>query len=115
MDKIHIHNLLVRCVIGAFEHERDHRQDVVFDITLHADLGRAADSDNLDDTIDYKALRDQVVLKVEASSFHLLEALAEQVAAICLAHPLVEKVNLTVHKPGALTFAKDVAVEITRP
>jgi FolB domain-containing protein len=114
MDKIHIRDLLVRCIIGVFDRERDHKQDVVLSITLHTDARRAAGTDALEDTVDYVALRDRVITYVESSSFHLIESLAEAVAEICLAAAGVEAVDVTVDKPGALTYARSVAVEIHR-
>ena len=115
MDKIYIRDLLVRCIIGVFEKERDIKQDVVFNIVLHTDTTAAARSDDLADTVDYKDLRDRIIACVEPSSFRLIESLAEKVAAICLQSPLVEAVEVSVDKPGALTFARSVAVEIRRP
>ena len=114
MDKIRIHGLLVRCIIGAFLKERDHKQDVVFDLTLHTDTRPAARSDVLEDAIDYKALRNRIVEFAEQSTFHLLEGLAQAVADICLEDERVQRVDVCVHKPGALTYARDVTVEITR-
>lgn len=114
MDKIHIRNLLLRCIIGVFEKERHHRQDVLVNVVLHTDISQAGISDDLADTVDYVTLRDQLTTFVEASSFHLIEALAEEIARICLANPLVQRVDVTLDKPGALTFAESVAVEITR-
>ncbi|MFO7820604.1 MAG: dihydroneopterin aldolase [Lentisphaeria bacterium] len=114
MDKIRIHSLLVRCIIGAFPKERDHKQDVVFDITLGTDITPAAESDELADAVDYKALRDKIVTFTESSSFKLLESLAENIAALCLKESGVQTVRVCVRKPGALTFARDVSVEITR-
>lgn len=114
MDKIHIRKLLLRCIIGVFEKERHRRQDVVVNLVLYADISKAAESDDLADTVDYVALRDKLCAFVEASSFHLIEALAENIAEICLADPRVRKVDVTLDKPGALTYAESVAVEITR-
>ena len=114
MDKIHIRDLLLRCVIGVYERERDHKQDVVLNIVLHTDISRAGQSDDLNDTVDYKALRDRICAFVEDSACFLLERLAEGVAQVCLATPSVCRVEVTVDKPGALTYARSVAVEICR-
>jgi len=51
---------------------------------------------------------------VEASSFHLVEALAERIAALCLEEPRVQRARVRVEKPGALRFARNVGVEVTR-
>jgi dihydroneopterin aldolase/D-erythro-7,8-dihydroneopterin triphosphate epimerase len=113
-DIIHVRDLLLRCVIGVFDRERHHRQDVLINLALHTDTRRAAESDALADTVDYVDLRDQLCQYVEGSSFHLIEALAEGIAQICLRNPLVKCVDVTVDKPGALTFARSVAVQIRR-
>jgi len=113
-DKIHIRDLLARCIIGVFPHERDTLQDVIFNITLEAEYRRACLSDELDDTVDYKRLKKDILEMVEASDFQLIERLAEAVAEICLRRSQVQAVSVTVDKPGALRFARSVAVEIYR-
>ena len=114
MDKIHIRDVLLRCVIGTNPEERREKQDVVINICLHADLGRAAETDDLADTLDYKAVKKAVVDLVEASEFNLIEALAGDIARRCLEFDRVEQVDVTVDKPGALRFARTVAVEMSR-
>ena len=114
LDRIHIRDLALRCIIGIEPHERDKLQDVVINITLHADLSRAGRSDGIADTVDYKAIKSKVVDTVENSSYLLVERLAEEIADVCLAEPRVRRVEVTVDKPGALRFARSVAVEISR-
>jgi FolB domain-containing protein len=113
-DRIHIRDLKLRCIVGVFSEERREKQDVTIQITLFADLRPSGRSDNLADTVDYKAIKQQVVAMVEQSSFQLVERLAQAIADICLAPPLVQAVQVTVEKPGALRFARTVSVEITR-
>ncbi len=114
LDKIHIRDLLLRCILGVYDEERREKQDVNICITLWADLLRACQSDSIDDTVDYKTIKKQVIAMVEESSCFLVERLAERIAEICLENPQVERVNVTVEKPGALRFARTVAVEIVR-
>ncbi|HGE72978.1 TPA: dihydroneopterin aldolase [Candidatus Poribacteria bacterium] len=114
LDKIHIRDLLVRCVIGVYDHERENKQDVLINITLYADLRKACQTDNIEDTIDYKVIKKKIVNFVESSSFNLVERLAEKVAEICLENRNVRKVSVTIDKTGALRFAKSVAIEIER-
>ena len=114
MDKIHIRDLQVRCVVGIYPEERVARQDVIINVTLHADYGDACLSDRIEDTVDYKQVKKQIVAMAEASEFFLVERLAEAVAAVCLADPRVTRTDVTVDKPGALRFARSVAVEISR-
>jgi FolB domain-containing protein len=115
MDKIHIRDLSLRTIIGTFPEERENRQDILLNIELRCDLAKAGKSDNLADTIDYKSVKKAIIAMVEASSFYLIEALVAKVADICLSYQGVESVKVTLDKPGALRFARSVAVEIERP
>ncbi len=114
MDRICIRDLAARCILGVNDDERRDRQDVVVNLVIHADLRRAATSDAFADAIDYRAVKKRVLALVEGSSFHLLEALAEAIAGVCLDVPGVQRADVSVDKPGALRFAKSVAVELSR-
>jgi FolB domain-containing protein len=113
-DRIHIRELRARCIVGLNDWEREKKQEVSITITLHADLSRAGRSDRLEDSVDYKAIKNAVLQMVERSSFHLIERLAEAVAEVCLEYPVVQSVDVVVDKLSALRFARSVAVEITR-
>jgi dihydroneopterin aldolase/D-erythro-7,8-dihydroneopterin triphosphate epimerase len=114
VDRIVIRDLAARCILGTSEEERRDKQDIIVNVVLHADLGRAARTDVLDDTVDYRAVKKRVLALVEASSFQLVEALAEAVARVCLEVRDVHQVDVCIDKPGALRFARSVAVELTR-
>ena len=114
MDEIIIEGLLVRCIIGITEEERREKQDVVLDITLHTDTRPAGRSDRFEDAVDYRAIKKRVYTLVETSRCYLVEALAEQVAEVCLENPQVTEVEVTVRKPSALRFARNVGVRIRR-
>ena len=114
LDVIYIRDLHLRCIIGVFDDERKAKQDIIITIALYADLRTACMSDRIEDTVDYKSLKKQVIAIVEDSRFFLIESLAERIATICLATQAVKRVTVTVDKPGALRFARSVAVEITR-
>jgi len=114
VDRILIKELFLRCHVGVSEEERREKQDVTISIALAADLRRAGASDSFADAVDYRALKKKVIAMVEDSAFHLVEALAEAVASICLEAPQVLEVTVTVEKPTALRFARSVGVEITR-
>jgi FolB domain-containing protein len=114
MDRIVIRELLVRCVLGVDDEERREMQDVLITVTLHADLRRAGGSDRLEDAIDYRAIKKQIMAAAEGSRFKLVEALAERIAALCLGHAGVRRADVLVEKPGSLRFARSAAVEITR-
>lgn len=114
MDKITIRDIALRCVIGVYPEERREKQDVIITVTLHADLARAGRTDDVHDTVDYKAVEKAIVALVEGSEFALVEALAQALADVCLSFERVERVDVGVEKPGALNFARTVAVEISR-
>lgn len=114
MDKICIRDIALRCIIGIYPEERREKQDVVVSVSLHSDLCPAAATDDFQKTVDYKAVKQAIVALVEQSDFQLVESLAQAIADACLAFDRVEQVDVTVEKPGALRFARTVAVEISR-
>lgn len=113
-DRILIEGLSARCIIGINHDERRERQDVIIDIGISVDLGKPGRSDNIDDALNYRDVKKQVLGFVERSSFCLIEALAEAIADICLGYDGVEEVRVRVDKPSALRFARTVGVEIVR-
>ena len=114
MDKIHIRDLALRCIIGIYPEERINKQDIIVNVTMETDLRTAGQSDNINDTVNYKAIKLAILSFVENSSFQLIESLAEGIAAICLSDPKVHAATVAVDKPDALRFTRSVAVEITR-
>ncbi len=114
LDRIYIRDLAARCIVGINPDERINKQDIVINLTLHADLRKAGRTDDIADTVDYKAVKQKVLALVEGSSFLLLERLAEAIAGACLAQPGVRRVRVLVEKPAALRFARTVGVEIVR-
>lgn len=114
MDRIFIRDLRVRCIIGIYPHERREKQDVVINLVLEGDFARACQSDDIDDAINYKTLKKRILRLVEKSGFFLVERLAGAIAEACLKDKRVTRVTVTLDKPGALRFARSVAVEITR-
>jgi D-erythro-7,8-dihydroneopterin triphosphate epimerase len=113
-DRIHIEDILCRCIVGINPEERDKKQDVVINVVLDADLSAASESDRIEDTIDYKGIKQAIVETVEQSSDFLIERLGQRVVDVCLADERVARVRVRVDKPGALRFAKSVAVELER-
>jgi FolB domain-containing protein len=114
MDKVFISDLAVRCILGTEDWERRERQEVLIGIVIHADLQKAGASDRLEDAVDYRAVKKEVLAMAERSEYRLVEALAERVATICLTHPAAVRVDVRIEKPGALRFARSSGVEITR-
>lgn len=114
VDKIFIRDIALRCIIGVYPEERNDKQDVLITVALHTNLSRAGATDDFRDAVDYKAVKRAIVDLVEQSEFQLIEALAQSIADACLGFDGVEQVDVTVEKPGALRFARTVAVEISR-
>ena len=113
-DKIQIQDLLLRAIIGINDEERRNRQDVLINVTLHADTRAAGRSDDMADAVNYRTLTKRIIALVENCQFYLVEKLAAEIAALCLDDPRVERADVRVEKPGALRFARSVGVEIQR-
>jgi FolB domain-containing protein len=114
MDKLYIRDLKTRCIVGINDDERINKQDVIINVVIHGDLSVPCHSDRIEDTIDYKGIKKRIIAMVEDSSFGLIERLAEEVASICLSDSRVCRADVTIDKPGALRYARSVAVEISR-
>jgi len=113
-DTIFLYDLRVETVIGIWEWERKIRQTVVIDLEMAADIRRAAATDSIDDTLNYKAVAKRVQQFVGESSFQLVETLAEKVAALILEEFQVPWVQVRINKPRAIRGARDVGVSIRR-
>jgi dihydroneopterin aldolase len=114
MDIIYLRDLRIDTVIGVFDWERRIKQTIVFDIEMAADIRKAAASDDIDDTLDYKAVAKRLIDFVGHSEFQLVETLAERCAAIVLDEFQVPWLRLCVNKQGAVRGARDVGVIIER-
>ena len=114
MDIIFLRELRIETVIGIYDWERRIKQPVVIDVDLGADVRRAAATDNIEDTLNYKAVAKRIISFVENSEFQLVETLAERVAEIVLGEFEVPWLRLTVNKQGAVRGARDVGVVIER-
>ena len=114
-DTVFIKGLKAASVIGCYDWERDIRQTLVIDLELKADFTRATQTDALEDALDYAAISQRVIAVCDESRFQLLEALADHLAAIMLAEFSVERLRMTITKPGAVPEAEGVGVVIDRP
>jgi dihydroneopterin aldolase len=114
MDIIYLHDLRIDTIIGIYDWERRLRQTVILDIDMAADIRRAAASDSIDDTLNYKAVAKRLIAFVGDSEFQLVETLAERVAGIVLQEFQVSWVRVRVNKQGAVRGARDVGVIIER-
>jgi 7,8-dihydroneopterin aldolase/epimerase/oxygenase len=114
MDKIFIHALKTEAIVGIFDWERQVRQTVILDIEFSADIRKAALTDSIDDTLNYKRVAKRVLAFVEESRFHLVETLAEHVAMLILEEFAVAWVRISLSKPGAIRGSRDVGVMLER-
>jgi len=114
MDKVFIEGLEIETLIGIYDWERRIRQPLVFDIEMAFDNRKPAGSDAIEDTLNYKEVSKRLIEYVSASSFGLVETLAERCAAIILDEFNVARVRLKLSKPGAVRGARAVGVVIER-
>jgi len=114
MDIIFLQALEVETVIGIYDWERKIKQKVVFDIEMAADIRKAASTDHIDDTLNYKAVAKRIIAFVEESRFQLVETLAEKVAEIVLSEFNVLWVKVTLNKLGAIRGSRGVGIIIER-
>src|SRR5579871_6115132 len=114
MDKIFIHALKTETIIGIYDWERQVRQTVVIDLAFSADVRKAALSDSIEDTLNYKRVAKRVLTFIQESKFHLVETLAEHLAMLILEDFGVASVHVALSKPGAVRSSRDVGVIIDR-
>ena len=114
MDKVFIKDLSALGIIGVYDWEREQPQDILINITIETDTHQAGQTDDIEDCIDYDALSKRVLTHVESNQRLTVEALAEDIAKICLQENKAERVFIRLEKPGAVRFAKSVGVEINR-
>jgi len=114
MDQIIIKDLVARGIIGINDWEREKAQEISINIVLYADLKKAGESDDLRDSVDYRKIAKKALAHAESAKRLTVEALAADIASLCLEDPKVQKARVRVEKPGAVRFACSVGVEIER-
>lgn len=114
MDIIYLSDLRIDTIIGIYDWERRVKQTVVIDIEMGTDIRKAASSDNIDDTLNYKAVAKRLFAFVGESEFELVETLAEKTAELILTEFRVPWLRLKVNKQGAVRGVRDVGVIIER-
>jgi dihydroneopterin aldolase/D-erythro-7,8-dihydroneopterin triphosphate epimerase len=113
-DKIRINGLFLRTIIGINHDEREHKQDVLINLSLSVDTRAAARTDQIEDAVNYRTITKNVIDLVENSRFFLVERMADEIARLCLRDPRVDAVRVSIEKPAALRFARSVGVVIRR-
>jgi FolB domain-containing protein len=114
MDQVIISDLRLRAVIGIDEEERSHLWDILVNLVLYSDFNTAGKSDDITDCVNYATVVRMVQTYVEQSRKHTVEAMAEDIARLCLEIQGVRGVRVRVEKPGAVAFTRLVGVEIER-
>jgi FolB domain-containing protein len=115
LDKIFVTNLRAYGIVGVNAWERLHPQEMLINLALDVDTTSAGAGDDLSRSVSYSDIARQAQALAESAARLTLEALAADLANLCLAHPGVQSVTVRVEKPGILPFAGSVGVEITRP
>jgi len=114
MDIIYLKDLEIETIIGIFDWERRVKQKIRLDLEMAADIRRAAATDNIEDTLNYKSVAKRLIQFVEGSEFQLVETLAEKIADILINEFGIPWVRVKLNKPGAIRYAGDVGVVIER-
>ena len=114
MDQIFISDLVARGIIGVNAWEREKPQEILINLVLFGDLQKAGKSDDIGDIVNYSTLAKKVLAHAETAGRFTVEALATDLARLCLEEAGGEKVRVRVEKPGAVRFARSVGVEIER-
>jgi len=114
MDQILINDLVARGIIGINDWEREKPQEICINIALFTDIRKAGETDDLAYSVNYRSVAKKVMAHAESVGRLTVEALATDLARLCLAELGVQKVRVRVEKPGAVRFARSVGVEIER-
>lgn len=114
MDIIFLGGLEATTIIGIYDWERETKQTLVFDIEMALDITKAAKTDDIQHTLDYKSVSERVVSFVEQSEYFLVEKLIEEIANVLLTEFDTPWVKISLNKRGAISRAKDVGIIIER-
>ena len=114
LGTIVIDQILVECIIGVYEFERNNKQPLLIDIELSYDSIKACQSDNLKYAIDYFQITEDVYSFVSQSSFQLIEALTSSIADRVLMNEMIVNTTVSVSKPDALKRANTVSFRLTK-
>lgn len=114
MDKILIKDLVARGIIGLNDWERKKPQEMIINLVIFTDIRKAGETDDVQYSVNYRTIAKKVQAHAETAARLTVEALAEDIAEICLRAPNAQKVIVRVEKPNAVRFSKSVGVEIER-
>jgi dihydroneopterin aldolase len=114
VDIVFINDLRIETIIGIYDWERKVKQTISLDLEMGTDIRKSAETDAIEDTLNYKAVAKRLIAFVGESEYQLVETLAEKITEIVLTEFNVPRVKLTVRKPGAVRGSRDVGVVIER-
>ncbi len=114
MDQIIIKDLIARGIIGVNDSERVNPQEILINVVLFTDISKAGESDDIEDSVNYRTVAKKLQAHAETAKRLTVEALATDLARLCLEDTMVQKVRIRVEKPGAVRFSRSVGVEIER-
>jgi len=114
MDTISLHRLAGETIIGVNDWEKHHPQSVIIDLDMAVDAKKAAERDDLNATVDYSKVADDILQLLKDNCFLLIESLAETLASLVIDNYGAPWVRIKVSKPGALNAADAVSVMIER-
>jgi dihydroneopterin aldolase len=113
-DRIFLRGLSAQCIIGFIDWERRTPQTLLIDLEIPCDCARAARSDSVEDTIDYKRVAKRVLGWLPTTQYHLVETLAQNLALLLLSEFPIDWIRVSINKPGAIRDSRDVGVSIER-
>jgi len=114
VDKIFLKGISANCVVGVWEWEKSITQEIIVDLELATDISKAAASDNLADTLDYKGVADRVIEMLEASRFDLIETMTEEIAKLLMNEFKIPWVKVRLDKGGVVKNVQNVGILIER-
>lgn len=114
MDRVFVEDLRVDAIVGIWDWERAMTQSVSIDLEMAWNIRPAAESDDINKTLDYRSVSKRVAAFVADSKFQLIETMAEQIAALIQKEFGVTWLCVCIHKPSAVRGARDVGVRIER-
>ena len=114
MDIIFLTGITTDCIIGIWDWERQVKQKIVIDLEMATDIRKAAATDAIEDTLDYKRVSKRLLQFVGESQFQLVETLAERIAQLIVTEFDVPWVRVRLNKQGAIRGSRDVGILIER-
>ena len=114
LDQVMIRDLSIQGILGINPEERTTKQEILVNAMLWVDTRRAGVTDDIEDAVNYRTIAKKMIAHIEQGEPMLVERLVQELADICLADSRVERVDVSVEKPGALRFARSVGINITR-